>query len=350
MKNIATNPTLTLHNMGVKNGAAGTGAEGAYTYDDLTAIFMKKFSGEVFNAWDEKCLFKDLQRTRTIQHGKSASFNYTGKMNGRYHERGTFILGSNNPPISEQIIHIDDLLISDIAIYELDELMLHFDVRQEYSHKVGVSMALAYDDRCARINVLAARHAAMNKDQDGGTVLSHALAEKDPEVLADMVYLAAQTFDEKDVPEEDRHVIVKPAQYYALLKVKDLINKDIGGTGSYQKADLKWIADMQLHKTNRLPNGKNITARERGEHNDYFGDFTNTVALVTNKQAIGTVQLRGLKLQKSGADFNIMTQSNMIVASYAVGHGILRPECAIEISKAGSQIEAGGTTITNATE
>ena len=43
-----------------------------------------------------------------------------------------------------------------------------------------------------------------------------------------MIYLAAQTFDEKDVPEEDRHVMVKPAQYYALLNVKDLINKDIG--------------------------------------------------------------------------------------------------------------------------
>ena len=325
---------LTLGNLGVKNGTAP--AATAYTYDERTAIFMKKFSGEVFNAYRKTCLFKTLQRTRTITRGKSASFNYTGNMNARYHARGTAILGNNNPPISEQIINVDDLLISDVAIDNLDELMLHFDVRSEYSNKCGEALALAFDDRCARIGVLAARHAAMNKDQDGGTVLAHALAATDGQTLADCIYLAAQVFDEKDVPETDRHVCVKPAQYYMLLKVKDLINKDYGGSGSIQRADLKWIADMLLHKTNRIPS-KNVTAKLDGEHNDYTGDFSNTVALVLNKEAMGTVQLRGLKLQKSGADFNIVYQADLMVASYAVGHGILRPECAIEISKTGTQ-------------
>lgn len=323
-----------MGNLGVNNGAAPAGA--SYTYDELTAIFMKKFSGEVFNAFKKRCLFKELQRTRTIQRGKSASFNYTGRMTARYHERGTAILGSNNPPISEQIINVDSLLISDVAIDNLDELMLHFDVRKEYSEKEGESLALAYDDRIARLVALAARHAAMNTDQNGGTVLSHALSATDGQVLADCIYLAAQVFDEKDIPETDRHIVVKPAQYYMLLKVKDLINKDYGGSGSYQKADLKWVADMILHKSNRIPT-TNVTTQLAGEHNDYRGNFTNTVALVLNKEAVGTVQLRGLKLQKTGGDFNIMYQADLMVASYAVGHGILRPDCAIEITKAGSE-------------
>ena len=290
-----------------------------------------------------------MQRVRHISHGKSASFNYTGRMGARYHERGTAILGSNNPPISEQVIYVDDLLISDVAIYDLDELKLHFDVRHEYSKKVGESLALAYDDRCARLAVLAARHAAMNTDHDGGTVISHSQAEADPEVLAQMIYLASQTFDEKDVPETDRHVLVKPAQYYALLRVKDLIDRDYGGSGSYQRAKLDLIADMQLHKTNRLPNGQNVTDRVKGENNDYTGDFTNTVAVVMNKEAIGTVQLRGLKIQKTGADFNVIYQADMLVASYAVGHGILRPECAIELSKSGAQVGSGDApTVTEA--
>lgn len=308
---------------------------------------MKKFSGEVFNAYRKKCLFKQLQRIRTIEQGKSASFNYTGNMTASYHERGVPILGGNNPPISEQVINVDDLLISPVAIDDLDALMLHFDVRSEYSAKCGEALALAFDDRCARIGVLAARHAPMNAHQPGGTVLSHALAATDGQVLADMLYLAAQVFDEKDVDETDRHIALRPLQYYMLLKVKDLINKDIGGSGSYQKAELKWVADMILHKTNRLPN-TNVTTQLAGEHNDYRGNFTNTVALVLNKEAMGTVQLRGLKLQKSGADFNIMYQANLMVASYAMGHGILRPECAIEISNAGAQTNTQPPTVTNA--
>lgn len=331
---IAIADNITLSNLGVNNGAAAADSINGYTYEERTALFMKKFSGEVFNAFRRKCLFKSLQRTRTITNGKSASFNYTGRMSARYHERGTAILGANNPPISEQIINVDDLLIADVAIDNLDELMLHFDIRKEYSYQMGEALSLAFDNRCARIAVLAARHAAMNADQQGGTVLKNTAAATDGSVLADMIFLAAQTLDEKDVDESDRHIIVKPAQYYLLCKVKDLIDRDYGGTGSYNRAQLESIANMQLHRSMRLPNGTNVTTSLKGEHNDYRGDFTNTVALVMNKQAMGTVQLRGQKLQKTGGDFNIMYQAEMLVASYAMGHGILRPECAVEISKA----------------
>lgn len=305
---------------------------------------MKKFSGEVFKAYTKKCLFKSMQRTRIISGGKSASFAYTGNMSARYHERGTPILGYNNPPISEQVIYADDLLISDVALYNIDELKLHFDVRQEYAKKSGEALALAFDNRCARLAVLAARHAAMNKDQEGGTVLKHALAATSGAVLAEMALAAAQAFDEKDVSEDDRHFIVRPAQYYLLLAVKDLINRDYGGTGSYQKANLGEVASMALHKTNRIPN-TNVTQRLSGEKNDYTGNFSDTVAICMNKEALGSVQLRGLKVQKSGADFNIMFQADMMVASYAIGHGILRPECAIEISKAGVQDDPGDATV-----
>ena len=305
---------------------------------------MKKFSGEVFKAYVKKCLFKSMQRTRIISGGKSASFAYTGNMRARYHERGTPILGYNNPPISEQVIYADDLLISDVALDNIEELKLHFDVRQEYAKKSGEALALAFDNRCARLAVLAARHAAMNADQEGGTVLKHALAATSGAVLAEMALAAAQAFDEKDVSEDDRHFIVRPAQYYLLLAVKDLINRDYGGTGSYQKANLGEVASMALHKTNRIPN-TNVTERLSGEKNDYTGNFSDTVAICMNKEALGSVQLRGLKVQKSGADFNIMFQADMMVASYAIGHGILRPECAIEISKTGVQDDPSDATV-----
>ena len=56
MNIIATNVSLT--NLGVNNGAAAAAADGKYTYDEMTALFMKKFSGEVYNAMRRKCLFK----------------------------------------------------------------------------------------------------------------------------------------------------------------------------------------------------------------------------------------------------------------------------------------------------
>lgn len=325
---------LYLSNLGVDNLAPGTGVGGTHTYEERTKLFMKTFSGVVYGAWKRTMLFdKGLCRTRTITNGKSMAFNYTGRASGYYHVKGTPILGFNNPPISETIINLDDLLVAPVSIYDLEQAMLHFDVGSEYSKQIGEALAITRDELCARVAVLAARSGAMNADQDGGSVLKNTNAADDAQTLADMVYMAAQIFDEKDVPESNRHLLVKPAQYYKLLKVQDLINRDIGGTGSYQKAVLENIADMRIHKTNRLPNGKNITTKLDGEHNDYTGDFTNTVALALNSEAIGVVQMKGLKIQKTGHDFNVLYQSHMMVASMDIGVGALRPECAIEISK-----------------
>lgn len=47
--------------------------------------------------------------------------------------------------------------------------------------------------------------------------------------------------------------------------------------------------------------------------------------------AVGTVKLLDLAVE---GEYQINRQGTLIVAKYAMGHGILRPECAIELSKA----------------
>ena len=68
-----------------------------------------------------------------------------------------------------------------------------------------------------------------------------------------------------------------------------------------------------------------------GENNTYHGDFSTTVALVMQKSAIGTVKLMDLAVERTSGDFEIMYQGTLMAAKYAMGHGILRPECAVEI-------------------
>ena len=309
---------------GVSNGS----------WEQENANFLEVFSGEVLTAFETATIFKPLHRVRSIQHGKSASFPVLGKMSARYHTPGEPILGSNNPPIGQRVIAIDDLLISDVFIYDLEDAKLHFDVRREYSHQLGVSLAQRFDEKIARLGYLAARASATTSHHHGGTTLTQANAATDPDVLRQLIFKAAQTFDEKDVPETDRHVVLKPAQYYMMVQDTNLLNKDWGGRGELATANLPMIANMTVHKSNNLPNGKNITAKIDGENNDYTGDFTKSVALVMNRQAVGTVKLFDLAVEMSGGDVHVMYQGDLIVAKYAMGHGILRPDCAIEIASA----------------
>ena len=292
------------------------------------------FAGEVMTTFNTNAIFKELHRTRTITQGKGASFPAIGKMKARYHVPGTPILGSNNPKIGERTINIDDLLISDVVIYDLEDAKLHYDVRGEYSRQCGTVLAQTFDKKIALLGYLAARGTGVTTDYAGGTVLANADAAEDAEVLRKLIFKAAQTMDEKDVPEEDRHVIVKPAQFYMLAQDTVLLNKDWGGQGDYAHARVPMVANMTVHKTNNLPNGDNITTSISGENNSYIGDFTNSVALCMNRQAVGTVKMFDLAVEMSGKDFHIMYQADMVVAKYAMGHGILRPDCAVEIATA----------------
>ena len=72
-------------------------------------------------------------------------------------------------------------------------------------------------------------------------------------------------------------------------------------------------------------------ASSTGENNTYNGDFSNVKALVMQKQAIGTVKLMDLAVERTSGDFEVMYQGTLMAAKYAMGHGILRPECAVEI-------------------
>ena len=316
----------TLSKLGVALGVSDA------SWEQENANFLEIFSGEVITAFDETNIFKELHRIRTISEGKSASFPVLGKMNARYHVAGTPILGSNNPQIGKRVIKVDDLLISDVFIDDLEDAKLHFDVRQEYSKQLGVSLSKAFDQKIARLGYLAARGAASTNDYAGGTKLEAADVDTSAAALRAQIFKAAETLDGKDVPEEDRNVIVKPAQFYMLVQDTTLLNKDWGGAGSLSKATLPEIANMKVWKSNNLPNGTNVASAVAGENNDYTGDFTHSVALIMNRQAVGTVKLFDLATELTGHDFHVMYQGDMIVAKYAMGHDVLRPDCAVEIA------------------
>lgn len=302
------------------------------TYSKDNALFLKVFAGEVLTAFEEANVFKPLHLVRTIESGKSASFPVTWKASARYHTPGTPILGSNQIKHNERIITIDDLLIADVFIYNLDEAKNHYDVRQIYSTELGRALAKEFDTRLGRVAVLTARATATISGGYGGSQLKNTSYHTDGELLAGAAFSAQQILDEKDVPEDDRYMVLRPAQYYLLAQTTKILNRDWGGSGAYADGSVLKVAGLTIVKSNHLPNDN--YAGTTGEQNTYSGDFRDTVAVVFHKTAFGTVKLMDLALEQTGHDFRVMYQGDMMVAKYAMGHGILRPECAVEISKA----------------
>jgi hypothetical protein len=292
---------------------------------DKLAMFLKVFAGEVLTTFEETNVAEALQMTRSISSGKSAQFPVTGVASAAYHSPGTEILGGSIKH-AERVISIDDLLLASVFIANIDEAMNHYDVRSIYSTEVGRALAKQYDINILQVMILAARASATITGGNGGSALTNASYGTDGAVLAAGLFEANQKLDEKDVPENDRYAIVKPAQYYLMVKTTDVINRDWGGSGTYAEGKVLKVAGLHIVKSNHLPS-TNVTTGPTA----YQGNFTNTRAVVVQKGAVGTVKLLDLATE---SEYDIRRQGTLIVSKYAVGHGILRPECAVELKTA----------------
>jgi hypothetical protein len=132
---------------------------------DSTALFLKKFAGEVMTVFDEKNIMKPLHTIRTITKGKSAQFPIIGTAKAGYYSPGQDILESDLGPgagtdaggglnkfqQTETMIHIDKVLMSSTFIASIDELVSHFDVRAPYTHQLGEALANQFDKNVLQV-------------------------------------------------------------------------------------------------------------------------------------------------------------------------------------------------------
>jgi hypothetical protein len=304
----------TVLNIGQINGAGAT-----------DALFLKVFAGEVLTAFETASVTRDKHFVRTITSGKSAAFPATWKVTGGYHTPGAEIVGQTSN-VNERVIVIDDLLVSSVFIPNIDEAKNHFDYRSTYSNECGVFLGTNWDKNILQVTALAARSAATVTGAFGGTSLTSAgtLYKTSAADIVAGIYAANQAMDEKDVPEgQKRYTYLKPAQYYLLAQVNDLVDKDYNNNnGDKASAKVLMVANSALVKSNNLPTTSVVSGPAA-----YQGDFTKTAFLTTTEAAVGTVKLMDLN---SEMEYDIRRQGTLIVAKYAMGHGILRPECSVE--------------------
>ena len=189
------------------------------------------------------------------------------------------------------------------------------------------------------------------------------------DLIVENLYKACQALDEKDAPKDGRIVVLSPGAYYDVINSDRAINTDWnsggGENGSFKSNRVLSVAGFTVKTSNNLGSASygnsysgiaNQAATNTGERpnyinakdgsdgttaagtNDYYQDEQGNTSSVANlfglcftKEAVGTVALKDLNMQMTGSEYKAMTQSTMMVASYAVGHGILRSDCAVSL-------------------
>lgn len=359
--------------------------------NDVDALFLKVFSGEIITTFEKNNVMMPLHRVRTIQSGKSATFPVTGVASAGYHTPGESILSqgttgtslfaasasAGSPTTSfespnavsskylskfkhnEKILYIDDVLLSSTFVADIDEMKNHYDVRSIYSTEIGRALAYAADKNLIRTVIGGARNlqprfstsayaneAAKQAALDpyaGERIRVGSAATTTGATLLDAFFVAAQKMDEKNVPSEGRYAILPPAEYYKLVNDQsEAINRDYNdNNGSVASGMVMSVAGIQIKKSNHLPTVDESSTQDvlhgaAGIKNDIFtanggysgADFTSTRGIIFHGEGVGTVKLMDLSLE---TDYITERLGTLMLAKYAMGHGVLRDECCFEL-------------------
>ena len=292
----------------------------------VDALFLKQFGGEILLEFEETTKFKSRHFVRQIRNGKTAQFPNIGTVTSSYHTAGNFIDGQSVNH-AETTISIDGLLVAPVFVAKIDELMNHYDVRGPYAEEMGRELAQQYDQNVARCMVLAARQSTNDlTGRSGGSTISDADMATSSSVISSAIFTAAQTLDEKKVSASERNAFFRPAHYYLMSQNTTLINKDYNGMGSIAAGRIETVAGIDLIKTNNVPDTDDSANTDIDSK--YRADYSGTIGVIANRMAAGTVQLMDISLE---SEWEIRRQGTFMVAKMAVGHDVLRPDCAIEL-------------------
>ena len=306
------------------------------------ALFLKVFAGEVITSFDRASKTAGADMVRSIASGKSATFPVMGRVGSEYHTAGNEITGSDVNH-NEKVITINDLLISSVFLSNIEEAKNHYDVRSAYSTEIGRALAFTKDKHILQTIGQAAQASANVSDSGyaSGTVITNTSIASATDATAanamiDSLFSAAKQLDANYVPSEGRKCFMRLEEYYKLANATNAVNVDFSGRGSIAEGRVTKIAGIELvpvahFVSSNVNSGVDQGSATAGGSNPQAVDLSNYVALVSHPSAVGTVKLMDLAVEK---EYDIRRQGTLMVAKYAMGHGVLRPEAAVGIKEA----------------
>lgn len=324
---------------------------------DSRALFLKVFSGEVLTSFHQTNIALGLTRVRSIKSGKSAQFPVLGTTVAKYHTPGQLVEADKLPSV-ERTVTIDDVALSAIFVADIDEAISHYEVRGQYSSECGQTLADLVDRNIFRMvaqasfitDSTAATNAGLAVPSAGqkytaNIQLAAAGDEDDGAKLVNAIFKARTQFRKNSITGE-LVCALPPEQYEALCNVQDVnavtwMNKDTGGVGSAAQGVVPYVAGIRIVETVNIPQTDQSAGSDdiepladsavgSGNQTKYRADYSKVVGLIFHKDAVATTKLMDVSTKWIEEGLRL---GRTVLATQAVGHDILRFECAVSILK-----------------
>ena len=202
---------------------------------------------------------------------------------------------------------------------------------------MGIRLSQSFDNHVARqIVAAAASSSPITGDTTmGGYVISDddlksGTAATKLAGYVDGIIAAKVNLDTKWVNDGDIYMCLNPTDYYFLVKEAlasgySLVDQRVGGAGSISQGKITDFMGVKLMSFPGVPT-TDYSAEDFNAVN-----CTLTKALMWTRGAVGTVKVWDIMVEE---EYKVNYQGTLLVAKYAMGHGVLQGECAVQFKTA----------------
>lgn len=376
---------MTILGQKVANHQTRAGHQGGIDTGNVNPLHIDEYGGEVEKRILKTSIMKGFVKMKTVRGTDTITNDRMGFTQLQKVSRGT--RPTDHAPTFDNIsVKVDTIVLARTNQFVLDEFQEHFNVRAEVGQEHGKEIGKFFDEsflvqgiKAAQItNRVPAKNAAgdivgyhlvggwskfVYSDRAGlgdtptvpapvvrtapegfqgatTVLLNSDDDELDPSALDLAIQDMCQAVEEKDVDiEEGAMVLVRPAQYYTLLRNDKLIDGDYStANGDYAKGKVLQSNGVRIVKTNRFPTqgevGQTHYLSNAGNGNAYDVKQAdaNAVAVLLMPKAL----LAGETIPLTSDVYFVKQEMQWFIDSYlAFGVTPNRPEMAAAIFRKG---------------
>lgn len=286
------------------------GHQGGINSGNVNPLFHDEYTGEVDHSFQKGSIMRQFFKFRSVRGTDTITKDRIGQTSLQKVARG--IRPTDAAPTFDNIsVKVDTMVLARSVQATLDDFLQHIDVRKEVGVEHGKTIAKFFDesflvqgikaaqvaikapgatkaiDGCEGITGLTSIVRSAPEGFRGGSVVELAAAndEVNPDKLVTAILNLCQKVEEKDVEIAEATLLVRPAQYYALLQSDKLVDKNFSdGNGNFAEGRVLKVNGIRIMTTNRFP-----AAANTGSNHHYLSNAGNGYAYDVTAQDMKAV-------------------------------------------------------------
>jgi len=289
---------MTILNQAVANHQVRDGHQGGVNSGNVNPLYVEQYGGEVEHRFLKDSFMRQFFKFKSVRGTDTITNDRIGHTQLQKVQRGKRPT-DHSPSFDNISVKVDTVVLARTNQFLLDDFLSHIDVRKEVGIEHGKEIGKFFDESfinqaikaCQITNQVPTKDAAgaitgttlvggwadldvpaggaahsnivrtAPEGFQGGTcIMLKAVGDEiDPDLLELAIQDLCQTIEEKDVDIMDAVVLMRPAQYYTLLKNNKLLDKDFStGNGDYAQGKILQANGVRIQTTNRFPKAADV--------------------------------------------------------------------------------------------